>query len=138
MIDSPDNLAKSIEVADRLKLIANPNRLRIMCQLVKGEFSVGDIEIKLGIKQPTLSREIAKLRDGGVLTARRQSKVVFYSLTDPNMRRLVEAVCAASSDIDFDASKAVLEGNPRPRPERPLSFNPRPKFTALPPSSPGS
>ena len=83
MTDFTSHLEKSEVVANRLKLIANANRLRIVCRLLKGEVSVGDIETELDIRQPTLSRELAKLREGDVITARRQSKVVFYSLTDP-------------------------------------------------------
>lgn len=128
MSNITNTLEKSEEVAGRLKLIANANRLRILCRLVQGEISVGDIETELDIRQPTLSREIAKLRDGGIITARRQSKVVFYSLTDPNMRRLVEAICLASSGAELSAAGGLQ--SPSLRPARPISFNPRPKFTA--------
>ncbi len=124
MINSPDIRAKSEEIAARLKLIANANRLRIICQLRDGELSVGDIETVLNIRQPTLSREIAKLRDGGIITARRQSKVVFYTLTDPDMKRLIDAICMASfgspahpqlSDQKTDRSHLALDFNPRPK-----------------------
>jgi len=122
-----DNLNQADQVAARLKLIANANRLRIMCRLLEGEVSVGDIESQLGIRQPTLSREIAKLRDEGVITARRQSKVVFYTLTDTEMRQLVEAVCAVSSnkEIHFQSKTPTLSSGLK----KAVSFNPRPKFT---------
>ncbi len=101
-----DTMSKSEQVTARLKLLANANRLRIVCHLLKGEAAVGDIERDLDIRQPTLSREISKLRESGVLTARRQSKVVFYALTDTDMTSLVKAVCVASSSTSEDANCA--------------------------------
>jgi DNA-binding transcriptional ArsR family regulator len=140
MTDVTNILEKSEEVASRLKLIANANRLRIACRILKGEISVGDIEMELNIRQPTLSREIAKLRDGGVITARRKSKVVFYSLTDPKMKRLIEAVCqASSSSFQTDSMNSNLSQIPR---SKSVDFDPRPKFrnpnipSNLKPSSP--
>ncbi len=101
-----DIMSKPEQVTARLKLLANANRLRIVCHLLKGEAAVGDIERDLDIRQPTLSREISKLRESGVLTARRQSKVVFYALTDTDMATLVKAVCVASSGTNKDANCA--------------------------------
>lgn len=63
-----------------LKLISNPNRLRILLHLRAGECAVGELESALELKQPNLSHELRKLRDHGLVTTRRQSKVVFYSL----------------------------------------------------------
>jgi len=63
-----------------LKVIANPNRLRILILLIEGEFSVGEIESALRIKQPTLSQELRNLRDSGLVSTRRESKVIFYSV----------------------------------------------------------
>ena len=65
-----------------LKVISNPNRLRILTMLIDGEFSVGEIEAALSIKQPTLSQELRNLRDSGLVLTRRESKVIFYSVAD--------------------------------------------------------
>lgn len=116
---------KATEVADLLKLLGNPNRLMIACRLLDGEISVGDIETELGIKQPTLSRELARLRDDGIIHGRRQSKVVFYSLCHPQMERLMRAICAASSDDIVDTPKLTA------RRASPVNFFGRPKFTNL-------
>lgn len=119
-----DKIAASEAVAGRLKLLANANRLRIMCRLLQGEVSVGDIETELDIRQPTLSREIAKLRDGGVIRPRRQSKVVFYELADKDMTRLLIAICEASSEAGVNRPSLAQQ----PAPAKPISFNARPKF----------
>lgn len=118
--------AKADEVASRLKLIANPNRLLIMCRLLEGEISVGDIETELDIRQPTLSRELGRLRDDGIIEARRESKIVFYSLANPQMERLMRAICSASLDENYTPPKAGGSQSSNP------NFFARPKFTNAP------
>ena len=82
------------EATALLKALAHPVRLTICCQLREQEMSVGDIETQLGFKQPRLSRELAKLRDEGLVETRRESKVVFYRLSDsPRVRAMVGAIC---------------------------------------------
>lgn len=77
-----------------LKALAHPARLMICCQLKAGEMAVGEIEATLGIRQPRLSRELAKLREIGIVETRREAKVIFYTLTDTRVRALIEALCA--------------------------------------------
>jgi len=127
---SQDMSAKAADVAARLKLLSNPNRLMIVCRLLDGEMSVGDIETELDIRQPTLSRELGHLRDADIISPRRQSKVVFYSLTNSDMRSLIEAICETTT------------GNTRPNRQSlpaaasgaPIPFNSRVKFTKAKPS----
>ena len=83
------------EATTLLKALAHPARLMICCQLKDREMSVGDMEETLGIKQPRLSRELGKLREEGLVQTRRESKVIFYQLSDaPRLRDMVDAVCA--------------------------------------------
>lgn len=111
-----------------LKLMANPNRLRILIHLLNGEASVGAIEEELDIRQPNLSRELANLRDAGAIEARRESKVVFYTLESEAIRSLVLRV------IGSDTSPAAVRA-PVAQPD----FDPRPKFRFYPkPSDPVS
>jgi DNA-binding transcriptional ArsR family regulator len=105
------------ELARSLKLMANPNRLRILLRLLEGEASVGSIEEELEIRQPGLSRELANLRDAGAIEARRESKVVFYSLGSGPVRSLL--LCLVGADKP-KAIKPVSSAQP--------DFNPRPKF----------
>ena len=79
-----------IAAADLLKLMANPNRLAILCRLAEGEVSVGEMEESLGIRQPTLSQQLGELRKTGLIRDRRVAKSVFYSLSDQRARALVE------------------------------------------------
>jgi len=65
-----------------MKSLANPNRLLIACALLDGERSVGDLETDLGLRQPSLSQQLAELRESGVVEARREAKQVFYRISD--------------------------------------------------------
>jgi DNA-binding transcriptional ArsR family regulator len=66
-----------------LKLLANEDRLLLLCQLSQGESSVGELEELLGIRQPTLSQQLGVLRAEQVVSTRRQGKNIFYSVADP-------------------------------------------------------
>lgn len=128
---SKNMIAKAPEVAAQLKLLSNPNRLMIACRLLDGEMSVGDIEQVLDIRQPTLSRELGHLRDADIISPRRQSKVVFYSLTNTPMQQLIEAICEASSGGQRRRADRNSSVNQRDT----IAFNPNPKFTKTGPSS---
>lgn len=87
-----DMAARAAEAAEFLRILANPNRLMIVCTLVEGERAVGDLEDLLGIHQPTLSQQLGVLREGGFVETRRDAKQVFYRLTEDKAARLVAAL----------------------------------------------
>ena len=60
-----------------LKLLANEDRLLLLCQLSQGEKCVGELEEQLGIRQPTLSQQLGVLRGEGVVDSRRQGKNIY-------------------------------------------------------------
>ena len=72
-----------------LKLLANEDRLLLLCQLSQGESCVGDLEEQLDIRQPTLSQQLAVLRSEGVVNTRRQGKNIFYSVADPSLLKIL-------------------------------------------------
>ena len=97
-----------------LKALSHPARLMICCQLRHTEMSVGDIEQALGIRQPRLSRELAKLREEGLVETRRDAKLVFYTLSDRHrVREMVDAICAVMLDKNKPGS-AQKDARPRP------------------------
>jgi len=108
------------EATKLLKALAHPARLMICCQLRDTEMSVGDIEVKLGIKQPRLSRELAKLRDEGMVKTRRQSKVIFYRLSNAQrVRAMVDAV----SDVMLGKTvPTATTSSTEPRSNRPGGY----------------
>jgi len=106
------------DVTQLLKALAHPARLMICCQLREAEMSVGDIEQTLGIRQPRLSRELAKLRNEGLVETRRESKVIFYRLAEgAKVAAMVEAVCAVMLGKPVEAAPAPLSP-PGTRPNR--------------------
>ena len=72
-----------------LKLLANENRLLLLCQLSQGEMGVSELEEVLGIRQPTLSQQLGLLRTDGVVSTRREGKNIYYSIADPAMLEIV-------------------------------------------------
>ena len=81
---------KAAEAAEFLKLLANPHRLLILCQLVaEREMSVGQIGNAVGLGQSALSQHLAKLREDGVVATRREAQTVFYRIADKNVARLL-------------------------------------------------
>ena len=77
------------EAAGFLRSLANEKRLMIVCQLVDGEKNVGELCGALGVRQSTVSQQLALLRAEGVVTSRKEAQTVFYSLANEKARRLV-------------------------------------------------
>lgn len=84
--------ARAGEVAVLLKTLAHPARLTLACALAESEFSVGELEDRLGIHQPTLSQQLGVLREADVVETRRRGKQIFYRLTQDKAARLIEAL----------------------------------------------
>ncbi|MEM5516255.1 metalloregulator ArsR/SmtB family transcription factor [Henriciella sp. AS95] len=82
------------EAASLLKALSHPARLMICCQLRGQELSVGEIEEVLDIHQPRLSRELAKLREEGLVETRREAKSIFYRLAEESrVGPMIDAIC---------------------------------------------
>lgn len=73
-----------------LKLLANTDRLLLLCQLAQGEMSVGELEERLDIRQPTLSQQLGVLRNEGVVSTRRDGKHVHYRVADAKLLEILE------------------------------------------------
>lgn len=85
-----------------LKVLANPDRLLILCQLSQGEKSVGELEDILGIVQPTLSQQLTVLREEELVSTRREGRHIHYRLASAQalavMEVLFEQFCRAQED----------------------------------------
>lgn len=82
-------------VAGRLALVANAKRLLILCELTKGERSVGALQQTVGLSQSALSQHLAKLREAGMVDTRRESQTIFYRISDPDLQVLMAALYEA-------------------------------------------
>ena len=89
-----------------LRVLANENRLMLMCQLSQGERAVGELESLLGIRQPTLSQQLGILREEGLVATRRVGKQIFYRINDPQtlqiLQTLYDLYCPVSSLVPAD------------------------------------
>lgn len=63
-----------------MRVMSNPDRLLLLCQLSQGELRVGELEELLDIQQPTLSQQLAVLREESLVTTRRDGKQIYYSI----------------------------------------------------------
>lgn len=72
-----------------LKVLANEERLLLLCQLSQGEMCVSELEASLDIRQPTLSQQLGVLRTEGVVSTRRQGKHIFYSVADADLLEIL-------------------------------------------------
>ncbi len=95
--------SRAEDVAATLKTLAHPMRLMLACTLAEAEYAVGELEDKLGMHQPSLSQQLAVLRESGIVATRRDGKQIFYSLTQAKAARLIEALyliyCAPTVEL---------------------------------------
>lgn len=90
LVIDPERLRHAAEEAvGALKVLANPERLLLLCQLSQGEYSVGELEELLDIHQPTLSQQLGVLRNQGVVAPRRDGKNIYYSVSDPALLEIL-------------------------------------------------
>lgn len=68
-----------------LKTLGNSDRLLLLCQLTEGEACVSDLEVSLGIQQPTLSQQLTVLRNEGLVVTRREGKRIYYAIADEKL-----------------------------------------------------
>jgi DNA-binding transcriptional ArsR family regulator len=80
---------QAVEVASVLRALANERRLMILCRLVEcGEDNVSSLAEAVGLSQSALSQHLAKMRDEGLVTFRRESQTLWYRIADPRIEQL--------------------------------------------------
>jgi len=95
-----DELRAKADIATSLmKVMANADRLMLLCQLSQGEKSVGELETILDIRQPTLSQQLTVLREAELVATRREGKSIFYRVSSKSalalMQVLSQEICNA-------------------------------------------
>jgi DNA-binding transcriptional ArsR family regulator len=75
-----------------LKALAHESRLIILCILADGEKSVSELERELNLRQPTVSQQLARLRADGLVSTRRDGKIIYYSLASDEARVVIGAI----------------------------------------------
>ncbi len=96
-----------------LRALANENRLMILCALAEGEKNVGELEKILGLHQPTLSQQLARLRADKMVETRRESKQIYYSLCNEDAELVLglifELFCSGGSQEMEPKSRAKTD-----------------------------
>ena len=82
-------LENAHQASEFLKALSHEVRLLILCFLIDGEKSVGEIEKMLKLRQPAVSQQLARLRADGLVEARRNGKNIYYSLARTEVRDVI-------------------------------------------------
>ena len=87
----PIDLAEMI--AERMHVIGDPNRIRILDQLRDGELSVTELTSRLDTSQQNVSKHLGVLHGAGIVSRRREGNRVVYDIADESVFALCETVC---------------------------------------------
>lgn len=94
-IDMEQMQTHAEQAADLLKSLAHPARLRVLCRLVEGEASVGELHTGVALSMSALSQHLAVLRAAGLVNTRREAQTIFYTLADSPALGVMQALYAA-------------------------------------------
>ena len=89
-IDIGEMQAASAQAARLMKALSHEGRLLLLCSLVGGERSVGDLVRITGLSQSALSQHLARLREVGLVATRREAQTIYYRLDADEPRRVLE------------------------------------------------
>lgn len=96
MIETENDLAALAEhagaAAALLKQLANPHRLMILCTLIEGELSVGELNQRVPLSQSALSQHLAGLREAALVATRKERQSVYYRLQGDEAVRVIEVL----------------------------------------------
>ena len=80
--------------SELLKALANPHRLMIVCQLIEGPRSVGDLASFLGIRDSTVSQHLSLMRREGLVSTTRAGQTIWYAIKSPAAKAVIETLFA--------------------------------------------
>jgi DNA-binding transcriptional ArsR family regulator len=87
--------AHAREASDLLKALAHEGRLLILCDLLQGEKSVGELEALLSRRQASVSQQLARLRLEGLVSTRRDGRTIYYAIANDRVRSIIGALYAS-------------------------------------------
>ena len=96
---APSDVAAQMDMqaeaaADLLKAMSNPQRLRVLCLLMEGERSVGQINESIALSQSSLSQHLGVLRDHDLVSTRREAQTVYYSIAPGPVHDIIQTLHA--------------------------------------------
>ncbi|SUI63802.1 Probable HTH-type transcriptional regulator ygaV [Serratia marcescens] len=91
-----------------MKAIGNEHRLLVLCLLLKhDEIAVGELQQLVPLSQSALSQHLAKMRNEGLVTYRREAQTLFYRIDDPNVAKVI---AHAQRDLRAEVNRALIAG----------------------------
>jgi DNA-binding transcriptional ArsR family regulator len=102
-----------------LRTLGNEHRLLILCTLLEGERSVGDLVEKIGLSQSALSQHLARLRRDGLVRTRRSSQTIYYRVSGAEAPAVLATLhslycCKAAGEVtEFEKPIALAEASER-------------------------
>lgn len=104
------------DACELLKALSNRHRLLILCHLIEGEKSVGQLVEFLGIRDSTVSQHLALLRKDRLIAGRRDGQMVWYHIESEAARRVVEVLYATFCPPERSSEPAAGTGSSAPAP----------------------
>lgn len=91
-IDLPTLQAAALQACGLLKVLSNPDRLLLLCQMTQGEYCVSELEELTGVQQPTLSQQLTVLRDEQLVNTRRVGKQIYYIIASTEAMAILQVL----------------------------------------------
>jgi len=88
-LDVEEILENSGQAGQFLKLLANRNRLMVLCSLIDEELSVSELNERIPLSQSALSQHLATLRNAGTVSIRREGQTIYYRIQDNRVKRML-------------------------------------------------
>jgi DNA-binding transcriptional ArsR family regulator len=87
--------AQAAEAAGMLRALGNPHRLLVLCLLIEhGEMAVGSLLEQVPLSQSALSQHLAKMREEGLVSYRREAQMLYYRIENPDVARVIATLKA--------------------------------------------
>ena len=84
--------ANAEQAAGLLKAMSNQSRLMILCSLIDGEMTVGELNECIPLSQSALSQHLAALRKAGLVSTRREAQTIYYQIQGDAPKRIISVL----------------------------------------------
>jgi DNA-binding transcriptional ArsR family regulator len=99
--------ARIVEASRLFAVLGEPTRVRIIKYLMSGPLTVGELVEKLGMKQGSVSKQLALLHEAHLLRRERNGNFIRYAIADPILEPLCKLVCDRIERVAREHAKAV-------------------------------
>ena len=91
---NPDDFLKGdiAGAAALMTMLSSEARLQILCRLLDGERSVGDLAVACGLSQSAMSQQLKRLKEAGLVEGRRAGQTIFYSVRGREAAAVLETL----------------------------------------------